>query len=75
MAYPIDRDLMLQELNVSSLIPRHIYTNVFYFKTASKLFQASRERSLPKVLNYAQKLQFHSSKMLILMLDLFSPPD
>lgn len=47
---------MLQELNGSSLIPRHIYTNMFYFKTASKLFQASRERSLPKVLNYAQEI-------------------
>lgn len=58
-----------------SLIPRCVYTNVFYFKTASKLFQASGERSLPKVLNYAQKLQFSSSKILILMLDLFFPPD
>jgi len=58
-----------------SLIPRRIYTKVFYFKTASKLFQASRECSLPEVLNYAQKLQFSSSKILILMLDLFFPPD
>lgn len=56
MAHSIDRDVMLQELNGSSLIPRHIYTNMFYFKTASKLFQASRERSLPKVLNYAQEI-------------------
>lgn len=58
-----------------SLVSRRVYTNAFYFKTASKLFQASRERSLPKVLNYAQKLQFSSSKILSLMLDLFFPPD
>lgn len=72
MAHPVDRDVMLEKTKYETFKPRMC---LHYFKSACKLFQASRECSLPKVLNYAQKLQFSSSKTLVLMLDLFFPPD